>query len=133
MIEDGNQVMTIAEASRIVDALARGLDPDTGENIEDGHILRRPSVILALRAASKSIAFIQQRDEESESGPRNAGRAWTEPEDRRLLQEFDGGESLEGLALLHDRSAAGIAARLVRLHRISSRSDVYKRVRQNGT
>jgi hypothetical protein len=43
------------------------------------------------------------------------GKAWSVDEDRRLYGGFVGGQSTTALASVHERSAGGIRARLVRL------------------
>jgi hypothetical protein len=50
--------------------------------------------------------------------PANAGKPWTEQEDRELLEKFDAGETVAQLAEAHDRTPAGIHARLVRHGRL---------------
>jgi hypothetical protein len=53
--------------------------------------------------------------------PRNAGKPWTAAEDGELLQRFDSGLAVEALAAAHERTRAGIEARLVRHGRLDER------------
>jgi len=50
--------------------------------------------------------------------PANAGKPWTEQEDVQLLEKFDEGLSIADLARVHDRTPAGIQARLERHERL---------------
>ena len=47
-----------------------------------------------------------------------AGKPWTENEDLELLEKFDEGLSIAELARAHDRTPAGIQARLERHGRL---------------
>ena len=59
--------------------------------------------------------------------PGNSGKPWTQDDDRMLLEGFDRGINVEALAERHSRTQGAIAARLVRLGRISERSEVLDR------
>jgi hypothetical protein len=50
----------------------------------------------------------------------DAGKTWTPEEDERLLAGFDGGASVEALATAHERTRAGIEARLVKHGRLEA-------------
>jgi hypothetical protein len=54
--------------------------------------------------------------------PRNAGKPWTQAEDDELLQRFDSGLAVDALAAAHERTRAGIEARLVRHGRLDERA-----------
>lgn len=51
--------------------------------------------------------------------PANAGKAWTEEEDKQLCAEFDSGLAVKELAVKHSRSAAALNARLYKLGKIA--------------
>jgi hypothetical protein len=53
--------------------------------------------------------------------PRNAGKPWTQSEDEELLQRFDSGLAVDALAAAHERTRAGIEARLVKHGRLDER------------
>ncbi|HET7865700.1 MAG TPA: hypothetical protein VFL86_14955 [Burkholderiaceae bacterium] len=122
--------MSPYDARRIVDALARGIDPETGEVLPDDHLLQFPHVIRALFMASRALEALEGKGggsrEANERLP-NTGVAWTAAEEARLLAAFDAGATVDELAQSHGRTKGGIAARLVRLGRISERSEVAKR------
>ncbi len=54
--------------------------------------------------------------------PRNAGKPWTAAEDDELLRQFDSGLAVEALAAAHERTRAGIEARLVKHGRLDERA-----------
>jgi hypothetical protein len=62
------KTMNIQQAVPVLEALARGIDPETGEVLTEHSPLGRPG---------------------------NAGRAWSEDEDRQLVTAFDGGMALK--------------------------------------
>jgi hypothetical protein len=58
--------------------------------------------------------------------PANAGKPWSEPEDRALLDKFDEGLSIAELARAHDRAPAGIHARLARHGRVQGQGPQWR-------
>jgi hypothetical protein len=59
----------------------------------------------------------------------NAGKAWTREEDERLLASFDGGATVEQLVAQHERTRAGIEARLVKHGRLDLEQAPAARIR----
>ena len=103
--------MDETKALDIVSALADGINPLTGEVFPSDSPYQSPDIVRALfiaRAAVEARARARQRA----PLPGNAGKPWNEEEDRKLLLEFDRGQSIAELAQLHARTAAGIHARL---------------------
>jgi hypothetical protein len=119
--------MSPTEARRIIEALAQGVDPETGEVLPQDSLLQRPVVIRALFCASQALTTVERKKKPADSQSGNAGNAWTEEEDRRLLDAFDQGAAVDQLAQAHGRSKGGIASRLVRLGRIKERAEIYVR------
>lgn len=56
--------------------------------------------------------------------PENAGKPWTKELDQQLCQMFDHGDSVAAMCSQFKRSKGGIAARLVRLGKISNRAEL---------
>jgi hypothetical protein len=50
--------------------------------------------------------------------PGNTGLRWTSEEEERLAAAFDAGKSVDELARAHNRTRAGIEARLVKLGKL---------------
>ncbi|MGD9760279.1 MAG: hypothetical protein AB7U71_22510 [Comamonas sp.] len=117
--------MTPLEAKNVIDALANGIDPETGEMLPSQTPFNNPSVIRALFVAVKALESAAKRVERDASLPGNAGRSWNEIEDKALLEHFDAGTSIKEIAGKHARTEGAIAARLVRLGRIKDRSEAY--------
>jgi hypothetical protein len=108
------------KALAIVSALANGVNPQTGEMFEVDSPYQSADVIRALYVAVRALE-LSSRSKARQSRarlPANAGKPWTEQEDRELLERFDTGLSVPQLAQAHDRTLAGIQARLERHGRL---------------
>ena len=112
--------MEEARAHAIVSALANGVNPLTGELFAADSPYQAPDVIRALYCAVRSLeAASRRRTRGQDAGSNNAGKPWTEEEDRQLLSAFDGGRPLVQLAQAHGRTRGGIQARLIRHGRLA--------------
>lgn len=111
--------MEEARALTIVSALANGVNPLTGELFAVDSPYQSPDVIRALYCAVRALEAAGRRRTRGQ-GPasNNAGKPWTEEEDRQLLSAFDAGRPLAELAQAHSRTRGGIQARLVRHGRL---------------
>ena len=108
--------MDDTHALRIISALANGLDPTSESPVESPSPIQNVEVIRALFIAVRALettARLRTRKSRSRA-PTNAGRTWTAQEDRQLLDRFDAGETVAQLAHAHERTPAGIQARLER-------------------
>lgn len=108
------------KALGIVSALANGVNPQTGEVFDVDSPYQTADVIRALYVAVRALESTTRtklRPGRSRM-PSNAGKPWTEHEDLELLEKFDEGLSIAELARAHDRTAAGIQARLERHGRL---------------
>ena len=65
-----------AEALKIIDALAQGYDPLTGEVISDDSPLAQPPVLRALFAAREALSVASTRAARAGTLPPRAGRPW---------------------------------------------------------
>ena len=81
-------------------------------------------MIRALFLALKALERLQDRERRESGLPDNAGKPWSLEEDQRLLGAFDQGIDVDQLAERHLRTRGAIAGRLVRLGRITERSEV---------
>ncbi len=109
----------------ILTALAEGVNPATGEVFAEGCPYHSPDIVRALYAAvrllesGKTAAPVRKPDDRPrEAGLANVGKPWSVEEDRQLLVEFDAGKTLKECAALHQRTHAGIEARLEKLGRL---------------
>jgi len=106
------------KAAGTLRALAAGTNPDTGERLADLAALQSPDVVCALQLAADALDTRTRQQRRQSSLPRNAGKTWTQDEDERLLAGFDGGATVEQLVAQHERTRAGIEARLVKHGRL---------------
>lgn len=109
--------MSPEQARQLVASLADGLDPDSGELLDDDHLLNRPRVLRALLMAAQALEDKLQARARLRAAPAKAGLPWSEAEDQQLGSEFDQGLSLVELMKAHQRSRGAISARLLRLGR----------------
>src|SRR5512146_1018459 len=102
------------KALGIVSALANGVNPQTGEVFDVESPYQSADVIRALYVAVRALETAARPKLRSSRTrlPANAGKPWTEDEDLELLEKFDEGLSIVELARAHDRTPAGIQARL---------------------
>ena len=88
--------MDATQAHQIISALADGCDPATGEKVE-GSVLQHGDVIRALHIAIRALEMRLKAPNSRARKATNAGKPWTEQEDRELLEKFDAGQSLTQL------------------------------------
>lgn len=111
------------KAAEILKSLA------SGDNTADAATLQSPDVVRALFLAAESLEARARAARRNSSLPRNAGKTWTAEEDERLLAGFDGGAAVEALAAAHERTRAGIEARLVKHGRLEVEQAPAARIR----
>ena len=119
--------MLPSEARRVVESLANGIDPVTGETLPAESPFNSPQVIRALFLAGKALENAARPEKRHPSSLNNAGKAWSEEEDRVLLVAFDSRQPVKEIALKHARTQGAIASRLVRLGRIKERVEAHAR------
>jgi len=116
--------MESSEVIRIVQAFTNGINPITGEIFPDASPYNHPAVIRALFDALRALEKFGQRAKGSI--PEHAGNPWTPEEDKSLLGSFGRGTPVKQLAAEHGRTEGAIASRLVKLGRLSDRSEIDK-------
>jgi hypothetical protein len=110
--------MSPNEAKSIIEALANGVDPETGEVLSAQSVFNNHQVIRALFIATNALDGLAKSEKQAKTLPGNAGNAWSETEDTELLIAFDAGGSMKDISAKHGRTEGAIAARLTRLGRI---------------
>ena len=111
------------QAVKILNALANGVHPATGEVFAADSPYQHPDTVRALFEAVRAIESahpVTAQNEERKSGdmPANTFVRWTPEEEERLAAAFDAGRTSTELAKLHNRSRAAIEARLLKLGKI---------------
>ena len=118
------------QALRVLNALANGVHPATGEKFAADSPYQHPDTVRALFEAMRAVecggaavanpapaAVPQRKPALPQSG---SGSRWSPEEEQRLATAFDAGRTVDELARAHGRSRAGIEARLVRLGKMDA-------------
>ena len=107
---------------RILNALASGVHPATGEQFAADSPYQHPDTVRALyesiRVLQGAPASNTGRDQKPASGLSITGNRWTPEEEERLAVAFDSGKSVDEIVRVHNRSRAAIEARLVKLGKL---------------
>ena len=112
--------MELRESRHIVNTLAQGVHPTTGEVFPPGSPYNDPTVIRALFAilafAKKPTKNNEERRRENiELGrPRNAFLPWSEIDRQYVATGFTDGKTIDELAGTLERSRGAIHAELIR-------------------
>jgi hypothetical protein len=117
------------QALRVLNALANGVHPATGEKFAADSPYQHPDTVRALFEAMRAVeggtaaapAPAAQGRKPAQAMPESgSGSRWTGEEEQRLAAAFDAGKTVDELARAHNRSRAGIEARLVRLGKMDA-------------
>jgi hypothetical protein len=119
-------------ALRILNALANGVHPATGEKFAADSPYQHPDTVRALFEAMRAVeggttatrapaATPAPAQERRPASPQSgSGARWSSEEEQKLASAFDAGRSVDELARAHSRSRAAIEARLVRLGKMDA-------------
>ncbi len=113
--------MENATALNIIQQLANGIDPHSGEVFRADSPYQHPDTVRALFTAVRALearSALRQRAAGAENAPQNAGKPWSSGEDEALASAFDAGKQIPELATQHQRSRFAIEARLAKLGKI---------------
>ena len=119
------------QALRILNALANGVHPATGEKFAADSPYQHPDTVRALFEAMRAVECNGGVAPSAANAAPAAGRKpappqsgsgsrWSPEEEQRLAAAFDAGRTVDELARAHCRSRAGIEARLVRLGKMDA-------------
>ena len=90
-------------ATKVLQALIHGVDPETGSELPEGTILSRADVIRALLTSIDAIEQIDARAARRAHLPEGVGQPWTNDEEVTLKMEFQGGTPIPDIANAHKR------------------------------
>jgi hypothetical protein len=110
--------MTTTEARKIIEVLADGRCPQTGQKLPADSTFQQPDVVRALFFAAWALERAEQSERRATSLPEQAGKAWDSAEEQRLCESFDVGKTVVELARIHGRTRGAIQSRLERLGKI---------------
>lgn len=99
------------EKLEVIDALMNGVDPITGEILDDDHLVNTREVKAIFTTAK--TALMRKKEREKNKRP-SAGARWTEEEDAKLVEEYNSGLSIKEIAEIHERSNGAILSRLIK-------------------
>lgn len=115
--------MELCEVCNIIESLADGVDPLTGQALPDASPYHHPRVLRALDSALLELHRTKSNDGAEKQLPSNAGKPWSLIEEARLVEDFDAGMSNAELADTHRRTRGAIRSRLVRLEKLAPSED----------
>ena len=110
--------MELQTAREIIDTLAQGIHPVTGEVMGEDSPYNAPPVIRALFAVSQALqpAAEAPRPRRLRADlPANTGKPWAAEDDEQLRTGFSAGTPTRELASALGRTRWGIESRLVKL------------------
>jgi len=113
-------IMNIQYAKELLEMLADGVNPVTGEVLSADDSCNQPEVIRALHLA---VAQLEKAAQKAKYLPANAGKPWTAEDEENLCRMFNKGCSKKEICGFFKRTEGAIAARLVQLGLIQSRDD----------
>jgi len=111
--------MDIKQAKHILEVLADGVDPSTGEILPYNDSSNNPEVVRALYVAIRELERSMQRSHHSY--PENYGKPWQKEDELLLSRMYDNGATASELCKQFKRTKGSIAARLVQLGKIPDR------------
>ncbi len=116
--------MDVKSAKEIVQLLARGIHPVTGEVFQDDSPYNHPTIIRALFIAAENIRIRdekhkktieeKQQDNINLGRPRNAGLPWTDELRAKVAAMFSSGATIKEMADHFERTEGAILSELAR-------------------
>jgi len=99
----------------ILQALIRGTDPRTGQELGEDSVFQRIEVVRALIVSLEAVEQTELRASRRSLLPESVGQRWSDDEETRLKEAFQRGETIAALAENHQRTIRAIEARLEKL------------------
>ena len=106
--------METKNALKIIEALADGVDPFSGEVFADESLYQQPEIIRAMFTAKESLETTLKREIRKRALPERAGKPWDEQENSRLMKNYEQGIPIKELAVAHKRTNRAIISQLVK-------------------
>ena len=105
--------MDTQRAKELLEVLADGIDPLTGEVLPADHVCNKGEVVRALHCAVEELSRKRRN-----LLPENNGKPWTEELDSELCRLFDKGMKKQELCAHFKRSSGSILSRLGKLGKV---------------
>ena len=112
--------MDVKRAKEILEMLADGVDPVTGEVLGNYHVCNQAEVVRALHVA---VDVLEKKAASQRKLPENAGKPWTKEDEAVLCRMFDAGSTKRDMCRYFKRTPGALAARLVQLGKIAQRDE----------
>jgi len=123
--------MELQIARQIIDTLAQGIHPVTGEAMPQDSPYNAPPVIRALHAVSRALeaaagepaasgAAAAGAAARARPSPPNAGKRWSPQEDSALEIAFDAGIPVRQVAQELGRTSFAVEQRLIKLGKVEA-------------
>lgn len=122
-------IMDDMQAAEILKVLAAGAGSAVGQSPTSPANLQSAEVLRALFLGADALQTRAKAGRRQSTLPRNAGKPWSADEDERLLAGFDAGRKMDELIAAHERTRAGIEARLVKHGRLEADQASAARIR----
>ncbi|MDA3873358.1 MAG: hypothetical protein PF795_05305 [Kiritimatiellae bacterium] len=113
--------MEIKRAAEIIELLADGKDPYTGETLPASNVFQQADTVRALHLALEGLSKLKRVKERKANEPPNSGQPWTPEEEQEVLRQFDAKMDVEDIAAKHHRTKGAIWSRLEKLGRVQPR------------
>ena len=107
--------MEIDEALGVIKALADGVDPNTGEMLPDNSPIQSAIVVRALYTSINALEKNLKSTSRKSNLPDNAGKPWSDEEDKQVEDEYKSGMTVTEISKLHLRTRGAIQSRLLKL------------------
>jgi hypothetical protein len=107
--------MNIEETIAILEALAQGINPVTGNQLATASPFDEPLVIRALNTAAQRLRHSSSLSEQPKASPPKVGSGWSADEDQALVRQFRANLPIKSIAENHQRTRGAIQSRLARL------------------
>lgn len=111
--------MDITRAKEILELLADGVNPLTGEVLSANDSCNQVEVVRALHAVLKHMSSIPKAHPAE-----NAGKPWSPEDEETLCKMYDSRCTIKEMCNRFGRTKGSITARLVHLGKITKRMDV---------
>jgi len=107
--------MELDRAKEIIQALADGVDPYTGERFPDDGPYQRADTVRALYTILEAAESGKKPKKPVDPTKPRAGGKWTPEEEQRLRDTFHARKPIPEIARDHGRTTGAITARLLKL------------------
>ena len=107
--------MELPRTLEILDALSSGINPITGEQLENSGPLQHAEVVRALFVALDAVQRRANALKRKSTRPTNTGQTWTREEVAQLCVRYSQKMPIWEIANAHGRSTGAVVARLVHL------------------